>query len=72
LKIENPKVSKKITHLLSNSFFPQSKSFQIQVERCFVLIEDQPDAARKFYYYLHNFLTTQDCNFFFTKKRPYH
>jgi len=42
--------------LLSNSFFPQKKGVEAQVERCLVFVDENPESARRFYFFLPKFV----------------
>ncbi|KAJ8419130.1 hypothetical protein AAFF_G00006290 [Aldrovandia affinis] len=53
LAIDSNPVSKRITNLLFNSFFPVNQSEEVWCERCVTLIQMNPGAARKFYQYAH-------------------
>ncbi|KAG5850328.1 hypothetical protein ANANG_G00081060 [Anguilla anguilla] len=53
LAIDSNPVSKRITSLLFNSFFPVNQSEEVWCERCVTLIQMNPTAARKFYQHAH-------------------
>jgi len=55
LELDGLKVAKQIVSLLSNSFFPQKKGAEAQVERCLVFLNDNPESARRFYFFLPKF-----------------
>ncbi|NXU41448.1 CNDG2 protein, partial [Drymodes brunneopygia] len=55
LEVDSRPVSRRITNLLLNSFFPTSQPEDVWCERCVTLIQMNPAAARKFYRYAYEF-----------------
>lgn len=55
LELDGLKVARQIVSLLSNSFFPQKKGTDTQVERCLAFLEENPESARRFYFFLPKF-----------------
>ncbi|XP_044533723.1 condensin-2 complex subunit G2 [Gracilinanus agilis] len=53
LEIDSRPVSRRLVHLLFNSFFPVNQPEDVWCERCVTLIQMNPAAARKFYKYAH-------------------
>ncbi|XP_063063162.1 condensin-2 complex subunit G2 [Engraulis encrasicolus] len=57
LERDSPSVSKRIVDLLFSSFFPVNQPVSAWVERCITLVQMNPRAARKFYYFAHMYTT---------------
>ena len=50
LEVDSACVVKRLTSLLRNSYMPAEKPSQEQLSRCVTLIQDNPNAARRFYH----------------------
>ncbi len=51
LEIDTPPIGRRIVNLVFNSYMPQDKPPEIQLNRCISLVQTNPGAARKFYKY---------------------
>lgn len=57
MAIDTQCIAKRITNLLSQSFFPVNESESEWCHRCITLIQMNPMAARIFYLHIHQFVT---------------